>query len=506
MKFNKILKFALQKNLLVLYFLIFTGAFLRLQGVLTNSFAFTYDVGRDMLALQNIVVNHDLMFIGPTTGIPGVFYGPWWYYMLVPFYIIFKGDPAGIALTMAFIGIATIVVSYALGKRIGENLLGLSFAALVSVSPVLVSLSTQIWNPNIAPLFVLLVFYCLYKIYKNGENNFRYFFLLGIFLALNIDIEILWGILFTFGILLSVIFLYHKQLKIKQISLLVFGMGVIALPRIFFELKHGFTMTKSFIAFVTSKNTLEDPLTFYQIIENRINSFVEMLASSLTFNNHMLAWALMVFTLATLIVFYKNANDLFRKFIITLSFIFIVFFAGLILFGRALWPHYLVGLPVVYILLFMLAIILISKNKKYLYPSILAIILIFAFNLNPIEQFKSFKNPVFIGNASVYRNQLAVVDYVYKEADGKDFKFVAYTPPVFDYTYRYLFMWYGEKKYNYLPTEETKDATYSFFIIEPDPGYEDRPKWWLRDREKNGKIIKSYTLPSGVVIQTRIEQ
>ena len=61
------------------------GSYLRFQGVFTNSFAFTYDVGRDMLALWDITHFVDLPFIGPTTGLPGLFYGPWWYWLLSPF-------------------------------------------------------------------------------------------------------------------------------------------------------------------------------------------------------------------------------------------------------------------------------------------------------------------------------------------------------------------------------------------------------------------------------------
>ena len=88
-----------KKEYLLLYFFILVGAFLRLQGVFTNSFAFTYDVGRDMLALSAIVHLHKIPLIGATTGLPGIFYGPWWYYMLTPFFIIFSGSPQGIALT-----------------------------------------------------------------------------------------------------------------------------------------------------------------------------------------------------------------------------------------------------------------------------------------------------------------------------------------------------------------------------------------------------------------------
>ena len=77
----------------ILILVIAVGAFLRLQGVFTNSFAFTYDVGRDMLALWNIAIVHKIPLIGPIIGgnsasdLPGIFYGPWWYYFLTPFFI-----------------------------------------------------------------------------------------------------------------------------------------------------------------------------------------------------------------------------------------------------------------------------------------------------------------------------------------------------------------------------------------------------------------------------------
>ena len=102
----------LTKELLVLYLLLIIGSFLRLQGVFSNSFAFTYDVGRDMLALWNIVYDHKIPLIGATTGLAGVFYGPWWYYFLTPFFVIFRGDPQGIAFLMSVIGVLSIVASY----------------------------------------------------------------------------------------------------------------------------------------------------------------------------------------------------------------------------------------------------------------------------------------------------------------------------------------------------------------------------------------------------------
>src|SRR5258708_9276512 len=71
---------------LVFILIISLGSYLRLIGIATKSFAFTYDVGRDMLALEQIVDTHKIPLIGFTTGVEGIFYGPSWYYILtVPF-------------------------------------------------------------------------------------------------------------------------------------------------------------------------------------------------------------------------------------------------------------------------------------------------------------------------------------------------------------------------------------------------------------------------------------
>ena len=152
----------LKKRNLLLFLIILIGSYLRLTGVFTNSFAFTYDVGRDMLALWSIVHTHKLILVGFTTGLPGVFYGPWWYYLLLLPYILSSGNPQGMALTMAIVGIATIIFGFFLGKRIEGDFLGISLASLIAVSPTLVS--SQIWNPDIVPIFLVLSLLVLHKL------------------------------------------------------------------------------------------------------------------------------------------------------------------------------------------------------------------------------------------------------------------------------------------------------------------------------------------------------
>lgn len=54
---------------------------------------------------------------------------------------------------------------------------------------------------------------------------------------------------------------------------------------------------------------------------------------------------------------------------------------------------------------------------------------------------------------SLYKNEIAVIDYIYQKAKGQNFKVYTFMPSVYDYPYQYLFWWYGQKEYGYIPVE-----------------------------------------------------
>lgn len=501
-------KVLLKKEYIALYLIIFIGAFLRLQGVFTNSFAFTFDVGRDMLALWSIVVTHKIPLIGAIVGgnsasdLPGIFYGPWWYYFLTPFYILFSGNPQGIAFVMALIGIATIVLGFIFGKKIGGTILGLIIALLMSTSPILVALSAQIWNPDIAPLFVMLILFLLMNIFK-GKRNLKSYFFLGLLLAFCIDIQIIFGIFLSIGIVLTLIIIKNKNISIKEILLFVLGCLVIFAPRIIFELRHQFLMTKALITYFLKGSPSLSHLSLLTTVSNRLNVFFDQFNSTLALGNKLLGVVILLFTVFTIIFLYKKADKKIKDLIKTSLIVIIVFLLGTVFLSHDIWPHYLVGLPVFYILLFSISLYLFSKKLSNNLIPILIALVIFLINLNPIALKDSLTKPLWEGDASVYRNQVAVIDYIYKQAQGKDFKYVVYTPPLYDYTYQYLFLWYGPNKYHYSPIKQSKLA---YFILEPDLQYPWRLTDWLKSRAGDGKIIKSEKVKGGIIVQTRINK
>src|SRR3990167_1911043 len=343
MKFKKIkLQNLFKKELVFLYILIIVGSYLRLGGIFTNSFAFTYDAGRDMLALWDIQHLYKLSLIGPTTGLTGVFYGPWWYLILFPFYFILGGDPQGLTFVIALFGIFTIFFAYTFGKKLGGTLLGLTFASLISVSSALASLSSQIWSPNIVPIFIILS-----------------------------------------GIILSLILLLNKNLTLKSITSFLLGIFVIFSPRIIFEFRHQFFMTKSFINFLAAGDSSKN----YQFVEtliDRVNILFNNFNYTIALDNKILGFVMIIFILLTLTVLFRNASEISKKFIKTSLIIIFTFLMGMTFFKHDIWSHYLVGLPIIFILLFSISISLIGqKTKNYILTGSIVAFL-FLVNLNPV--------------------------------------------------------------------------------------------------------------------------
>lgn len=475
------------------------GSFLRLQGIVTNSFAFTYDVGRDMLALSNILHTHRIPLIGFTTGLPGVFYGPWWYIFLLIPYILVNGNPQGIAVFMALTGVCTIITTFFLGYIAGGKKLGVVLALLISFSPSLIGISSQIWNPNIAPLFVSLVYLLLFIEYKSDSSSWVTSIILGLLLGFLFDSEIVFGTLFFIGIIISLLLFLRKKIHILQVLSFMGGIFVIFSPRILFELRHKFLMSESIVAAFTHGTPHAGELTS-QFVSRSI-FFINLWADSLSGHNFFIAILMIVFTLVTSVIFYQRIARITQMILLTQWVIIGVFLLGLTLFSHDIWPHYTVGLPIVYIVLFGLCLSFWIKTKQGRFLSIILVFLLFWINVLPFQLISAVQKPLFIGDASVYRNQLQVIDYVYQQAHYAKFKYIVYTPPVYDYTYQYLFQWYGRKKYGYVP--EKNHAGLFFVIMEPDTQYPSRLRDWLAARKQDGVIEKTVTMPSGIVVQTR---
>src|SRR3989344_5456531 len=165
----------------------------RLVFPLKGLFAFNYDQGRDFLAVSKIIWEKDFTLIGQTTGLPGIFYGPWWYYFLATVVFLSGGDPQKVSIVFAFIGIFQIVAIFLLLKIITKNtVISFLLSIFAAFSNHWMLGPTAIWNPTLTPLFLIIFLFTVYKIFHKPQKI--YFFGLGISAFLVADTTASFGI------------------------------------------------------------------------------------------------------------------------------------------------------------------------------------------------------------------------------------------------------------------------------------------------------------------------
>src|SRR3989344_8060735 len=112
-------------------------------------FAFAYDQGRDLLAVARIIYEGHFTLIGPTTGLQGIFYGPWWYYFLSPLLFFSKGNPQGVANFFGLLAVLTVIFLFFLLRKVtGSSILAFSLALIASMSSSWMLGPTLIWNTS----------------------------------------------------------------------------------------------------------------------------------------------------------------------------------------------------------------------------------------------------------------------------------------------------------------------------------------------------------------------
>jgi len=126
--------------------------------ILSGDFFYLYDQARDYLLSKNIVETHSLTLIGTHSGLGGFFHGPLWLYMLVPVYILGKGNP--FAFTYFYIGLelVTVFIAYLIGAKLYGIRGGLLISFLITLSAITWSTVPNTIGVNAEPLVFLVYF------------------------------------------------------------------------------------------------------------------------------------------------------------------------------------------------------------------------------------------------------------------------------------------------------------------------------------------------------------
>lgn len=229
------------KSQLILIVIILIGLFFRLYKV--QQF-YTFDHDQDLFSwiVKDIWVDHHIRLIGQETSLDGVYIGPFYYYSLIPFFVIFKMDPIGAIAQAILISMLSFISIYYVFKKLFSENVGLIGAFLYAVSMPIALLDR--WVVPTQPIFLWSIWflYALFLLLKGKQAGLIY---AGVLVGLIWHIHV--GLLPLTILIPIAIFLSKKKIKIKNLvtGLILFTM--LMSPFWMFELRHGFLELRGFL-------------------------------------------------------------------------------------------------------------------------------------------------------------------------------------------------------------------------------------------------------------------
>ena len=483
----------------VLVIIVFLGAVLRLKGTLLGAFAFTYDSARDMIAVQNIIQNHDLNLIGPTTGLPGLFYGPWWYWFLIIPFVASGGDPMAAVVLISLICLSMIPLSFWLAKQLGTYTSATATAIAVACSPLFIASSVQLWSPNFVPFFTLLALILYWRLLQ--KSTWKDFFLLGLVLGGAYHSEVAYGIFFNFSMTCSLFIVYLLKKRFNALAMflaLIGGFFFTLIPQLVFDMRHNFLQSTSLLGNFIHPKVFQKATPLIERFVERGELFFSQFIKMFALENPIVGIIiLIIFGYMIFKILKSPLENTVSQFTFGVVLTILIMWIGFSLFPDAVWEYYLVGVPVLYLGLFAVLSGILARSFK-----LAGLVLVFTgiFIADPFTMARSIAGPK-TNDQSMIRSQKAVIDRVYADADGTPFSVVVYTPTLVDYPYAYLFDWYGNKTYHYVPMENQKVV---YYILEKDSSLFRRH--WIGEHDGDGQIIFEETTDTGVIIQKRMRE
>jgi hypothetical protein len=133
--------------------LLLAGAFFLRIYRIPEYITFLSDQGRDAIILKRMVTLEKWVFVGPTTSIGNVFTGPFFYYLVAPFMLLWRLDPAGPAYGIAIINTIGLLLSFVFVYKNFGKVTSFIFLVLAGFSMNQILQSRFSWNPN--PVIIL---------------------------------------------------------------------------------------------------------------------------------------------------------------------------------------------------------------------------------------------------------------------------------------------------------------------------------------------------------------
>jgi len=469
---------------------ILLGAFAVRVYRVDTTLGFYFDQGRDAKVIWDLWHNGDFFLIGPTTGIEGIFRGPFYYYLIAPFYFLGGGNPVWPSVFLSFTTVVAIFIAYLLGKKIHSREAGL-IAALISGFSFFMIFASK-WLSNPTPMLVLSMLLILamtlvmegkrwawtaisfiagLSLFHFGSSGeFFYFPALGIFAV--------WQ---------------RKTLNLKIITVSAILFLSTAFPLVLFDIRNEGILSGNIAKFITKEETFET--SFSEVFRQRIKFYHDTFVFKIFTIPSPLTKAA---TATTAFVFlFLLPKFLKNRYIVLL---FLVFFSPLIgfLFFQGnqgnIYDYYLTGYYLIFILLFS---VVLGSVWRYPLGKAFVIIFLLAFFVSNKEIVWNNINDNADGESTVLLgNEVRAVEWIEQDAGGSRYNADVYVPPVIPHAYDYLFRWTGAN----LADEQ---VALLYTLYEVDNPHPERLEAWL-ERQAGIGVVEEEASFGGITVQRRV--
>lgn len=483
--------------------------------IISGGMPFWYDPARDFLiALDN---QKDFTLIGPPAGIPGIFYGPYWVWLLSGALLLTQ-DPRIVQLLVQAVPYLLFLsfVLYVLSKVWGGMV---SILIWILFMFGFMEYLTYPWNPHLAPLFALICMTIIIFVKDQEVNRSSLFPMVfaGVVAGLVLNFHISFGIGFVIGIyayfLLSYALMFREQgknlfdyLKVRLACVIVFsiGLAITYIPFIVFEIRHGFQQINAIRTALLSDDAVvaQQGLSNSDIVRSFFGVVGELLSIPVVYG-----YIFLVIVLSLVVWSRVKGRLLFTE--IEQRMILLVFsVATTVLFiyiwsKNPVWEYHFIGIEILFLLLVGLI-----AYKFSIVRYALILIAGFVVVINTQSFVRSFS--LDYHSFDTLKKKEHIVRTVSSDAGDQEYTVFVYNPGIYTYDFAYLFSWIADKDVPYDPGQiqgggeliylvipRTENEIYEDFIHfrTPSSEYETKYEWNISDGTKILKRVRTNNDP-----------
>ena len=418
-------KFLKQNRILLLILLL--GLFLRVYGA-KAMFMYGHDQDLEGWFIKDIVVNGHLRLIGQETSTQGVFIGPIFYYLLIPFYLIFGMDPIGGVILTTLLGVFGVASFYFVFSKVFNKRTGLVAALIYAASYYTVFNDREVVPTMPVIIWTAWFFYALNLILK-GKQKLGYVLsgvLAGLIWHLNVALVLVLP-------LIPVAFLFSKKkIDWRAVFWGVSFLFITSIPLILFELRHDFSQTRA-IAYALNSNQKD--------IISGVDKFRRVLllasknAAGLVWGSVLpISYSWAVYLMLGIFIFIYTKKLISKNQFALIALWLVSYVAFFSFYSKILSEYYLNGMMVIWIAILAVGVSYLLGKVQLMPWGFLVI-----FTFLSISFYRFFTAPI---NRSGYVERKTVVAEIKMDAEKRGYPCVAVsyiTNPGYEFGYRYFY-------------------------------------------------------------------